>query len=89
MHRARKLALELKLSMKLSDVDYQGDKTKATFYYTAEGRVDFRELIKKMAEQFRIRIEMRQIGMRQEASRLGRYRFVRPRIVLLHLVNRF
>ncbi|RYE06693.1 MAG: hypothetical protein EOP44_04175, partial [Sphingobacteriaceae bacterium] len=52
-------------------VDYQGDKTKATFYYTAEGRVDFRELIKKMAEAFRIRIEMRQIGMRQEASRLG------------------
>lgn len=71
MHRSRKLALELNLSMKLSDVDYQGDKTKATFYYTAEGRVDFRELIKKMAEQFRIRIEMRQIGMRQEASRLG------------------
>jgi cell fate regulator YaaT (PSP1 superfamily) len=71
MHRSRKLALELNLSMKLSDVDYQGDKSKATFYYTAEGRVDFRELIKKMAEQFRIRIEMRQIGMRQEASRLG------------------
>lgn len=71
MHRARKLALSLGLSMKLSDVDYQGDKTKATFYYTAEGRVDFRELIKKMAEAFRIRIEMRQIGMRQEASRLG------------------
>ncbi|RYY34753.1 MAG: hypothetical protein EOP46_12365 [Sphingobacteriaceae bacterium] len=71
MHRSRKLALELNLSMKISDVDYQGDKTKATFYYTAEGRVDFRELIKKMAEAFRIRIEMRQIGMRQEASRLG------------------
>lgn len=71
MHRARTLALNLGLSMKLSDVDYQGDKTKATFYYTAEGRVDFRELIKKMAEAFRIRIEMRQIGMRQEASRLG------------------
>jgi cell fate regulator YaaT (PSP1 superfamily) len=71
MHSARKLALSLNLSMKLSDVDYQGDKTKATFYYTAEGRVDFRELIKKMAETFRIRIEMRQIGMRQEASRLG------------------
>ncbi len=71
MHRARTLALELGLSMKISDVDYQGDKTKATFYYTAEGRVDFRELIKKMAEAFRIRIEMRQIGMRQEASRLG------------------
>lgn len=71
MHKARKLALDLNLSMKISDVDYQGDKTKATFYYTAEGRVDFRELIKKMAESFRIRIEMRQIGMRQEASRLG------------------
>ena len=71
MHRARTLALNLGLSMKISDVDYQGDKTKATFYYTAEGRVDFRELIKKMAEAFRIRIEMRQIGMRQEASRLG------------------
>lgn len=71
MHSARKLALALNLSMKLSDVDYQADKTKATFYYTAEGRVDFRELIKKMAETFRIRIEMRQIGMRQEASRLG------------------
>ncbi len=71
MHKSRKLALELGLSMKLSDVDYQGDKTKATFYYTAEGRVDFRELIKRMAESFRVRIEMRQIGMRQEASRLG------------------
>jgi cell fate regulator YaaT (PSP1 superfamily) len=71
MHKARVLAKELGLAMKLSDVDYQGDKTKATFYYTAEGRVDFRELIKRMAEKFRIRIEMRQIGMRQEASRLG------------------
>lgn len=71
MHKARTLALELKLSMKISDVDYQGDKTKATFFYTAEGRVDFRELIKKMAETFRVRIEMRQIGMRQEAGRLG------------------
>ncbi len=71
MHKSRTLALELGLSMKISDVDYQGDKTKATFYYTAEGRVDFRELIKRMAESFRIRIEMRQIGMRQEASRLG------------------
>jgi len=71
MHRARKLALDLGLSMKISDVDYQGDKSKATFYYTADGRVDFRELIKRMAEAFRIRIEMRQIGMRQEASRLG------------------
>ncbi|SMO60441.1 PSP1 domain-containing protein [Solitalea koreensis] len=71
MHKARKLALELNLSMKLSDVDYQGDRSKATFYYTADDRVDFRELIKRMAESFKIRIEMRQIGMRQEASRLG------------------
>lgn len=71
MHRARKIIIELKLGMKLSDVDYQGDKTKATFYYTAEDRVDFRELIKKLAEEFKVRIEMRQIGMRQEASRLG------------------
>lgn len=71
MHKARKLALDLRLSMKISDVDYQADKTKATFFYTADGRVDFRELIKKMAESFRVRIEMRQIGMRQEAGRLG------------------
>ncbi len=71
MHKARVLAKELGLAMKLSDVDYQGDKTKATFFYTAGGRVDFRELIKRMAEKFHIRIEMRQIGMRQEASRLG------------------
>lgn len=71
MHRARKIALDLKLNMKLSDVEYQGDGKKATFYYTAENRVDFRELIKKLAEEFKVRIEMRQIGMRQEASRLG------------------
>jgi cell fate regulator YaaT (PSP1 superfamily) len=71
MYKARTLALELKLQMKISDVEYQGDKTKAIFYYTAEERVDFRELIKVMAEQFRVRIEMKQIGARQEASRLG------------------
>lgn len=71
MHKARTIALELGLAMKLSDVEYQGDRSKATFYYTADGRVDFRELIKKLAEAFRVRIEMRQIGMRQEASRLG------------------
>ncbi|HEY9560062.1 MAG TPA: regulatory iron-sulfur-containing complex subunit RicT [Anseongella sp.] len=71
LHRARKIIDHLGLSMKLSDVDYQGDRTKATFYYTAEERVDFRELIRKLAEAFRVRIEMRQIGMRQEASRLG------------------
>ncbi|QEC52064.1 cell fate regulator YaaT (PSP1 superfamily) [Anseongella ginsenosidimutans] len=71
LHRARKIIDHLGLSMKLSDVDYQGDRTKATFYYTADERVDFRELIRKLAEAFRVRIEMRQIGMRQEASRLG------------------
>jgi cell fate regulator YaaT (PSP1 superfamily) len=71
MHRARTLALAHNLQMKISDVEYQGDKTKATFFYTADERVDFRELIKKMAEEFKIRIEMRQIGARQEAGRLG------------------
>lgn len=71
LHRARTIIAQLGLSMKLSDVDYQGDRTKATFYYTADERVDFRELIRKLAEAFRVRIEMRQIGMRQEASRLG------------------
>ena len=71
MLRARSIAQQLKLSMKISDVEYQGDKKKATFYYTAEQRVDFRELIKKLADEFKIRVEMKQIGMRQEAGRLG------------------
>jgi cell fate regulator YaaT (PSP1 superfamily) len=71
LHKARVIAKELGLSMKLTDVDYQGDKAKATFYYTAEGRVDFRELIKYLSESFQIRIEMRQIGMREEANRIG------------------
>jgi cell fate regulator YaaT (PSP1 superfamily) len=71
MYKSRTLAVNLRLEMKISDVEYQGDLTKATFYYTAEGRVDFRQLIKDMADQFRIRIEMRQIGSRQEAARLG------------------
>lgn len=71
MYKARTLAVNLGLEMKISDVEYQGDLTKATFYYTAEGRVDFRQLIKDMADEFKIRIEMRQIGSRQEASRLG------------------
>ena len=71
LHRTRSIIQSLKLSMKLSDVEYQGDGKKATFYYTADDRVDFRELIKKLAEEFRIRVEMRQIGMRQEAGRLG------------------
>jgi cell fate regulator YaaT (PSP1 superfamily) len=71
MMRARTMAHELDLQMKLSDVEYQGDKTKATFFYTADDRVDFRELIKKFAEIFKVRIEMRQIGYRYEAGRLG------------------
>ncbi|MCW3085004.1 MAG: hypothetical protein JWP12_2370 [Bacteroidetes bacterium] len=71
MYRARTFAVKLGLQMKISDVEYQGDRTKAIFYYTAEDRVDFRELIKVLAEEFKVRIEMRQIGARQEASRLG------------------
>ncbi|MEO8147312.1 MAG: regulatory iron-sulfur-containing complex subunit RicT [Bacteroidia bacterium] len=71
MFDSRTIAIELGLKMKLSDVEYQGDGKKATFYYTAEDRVDFRELIKRLADRFKVRIEMRQIGMRQEASRLG------------------
>ncbi len=69
--RSREIAISLKLQMKLSDVEFQGDGSKATFYYTAEDRVDFRQLIKDMARAFGIRIEMRQIGYRQEAQRLG------------------
>lgn len=71
MLRSRLIAQELKLQMKISDVEYQADRSKATFYYTADDRVDFRELIKLLADQFRVRIEMRQIGTRQEAGRLG------------------
>lgn len=71
MHRSREIALSLNLEMKISDVEYQGDRTKAIFYYTADDRVDFRELIRVLADAFGVRIEMRQIGMRQEASRLG------------------
>jgi cell fate regulator YaaT (PSP1 superfamily) len=71
MMRARTIARALDLQMKISDVEYQGDKTKVTFFYTADDRVDFRELIKKYAEEFRVKIEMRQIGYRVEAGRLG------------------
>ena len=71
MIQARQLAKSLGLEMKIGDVEYQGDGTKAIFYYIAEGRVDFRQLIKVYAETFRIRIEMKQIGARQEAGRIG------------------
>ncbi|MES2798442.1 MAG: regulatory iron-sulfur-containing complex subunit RicT [Bacteroidota bacterium] len=71
MYKSRTLAVNLGLQMKISDVEFQADLTKATFYYTAEERVDFRQLIKDLADEFKIRIEMRQIGSRQEAARLG------------------
>lgn len=71
LNQTREFASDLHLVMKFNDVEYQGDGTKAVFYYSAEDRVDFRELIKILAERFRIRIEMRQIGVRQEASRVG------------------
>lgn len=71
MLKSRKIAESLNLEMKIGDVEYQGDRTKAIFYYIADLRVDFRELIKKLAEEFKIRIEMRQIGTRQEAGRIG------------------
>lgn len=69
--RARVIARTLGLDMKIGDVEYQGDKRKATFYYTADGRIDFRELIRQFAKEFRIKIEMRQIGARQESARIG------------------
>lgn len=69
--KARQFAIDLNLKMKISDIEFQGDASKATFYYTAEERVDFRELIKVFAREFRTRIEMRQVGFRQEAARLG------------------
>ena len=71
MIRSRQIALNLNLAMKIGDVEYQGDGNKAIFYYIADERVDFRQLIKVLAEAFRVRIEMKQIGARQEAGRIG------------------
>lgn len=71
MIQSRIFAARLNLNMKIGDVEYQGDKTKAIFYYIADERVDFRQLIKDLAESFKIRIEMKQIGARQEAGRIG------------------
>ncbi len=71
MIRSRQIAKDLGLEMKIGDVEYQGDGQKAIFYYIADGRVDFRQLIKVLAEAFRVRIEMKQIGARQEAGRIG------------------
>ena len=69
--KARSMAIALKLEMKISDIEFQGDGSKVTFYYTANDRVDFRQLIKEFAGEFKTRIEMKQVGFRQEASRLG------------------
>ena len=71
MIRSRQIAKDLGLNMKIGDVEYQGDGGKAIFYYIADGRVDFRQLIKVLAEAFKVRIEMKQIGARQEAGRIG------------------
>ncbi len=71
MYRTREIVRDLGLKMKLSDVEFQADNSKATFYYSADDRVDFRELIKVLAAEFKIRVEMKQISLRQEASRLG------------------
>jgi cell fate regulator YaaT (PSP1 superfamily) len=71
MIKSRQIAKDLGLEMKIGDVEYQGDGNKAIFYYIADGRVDFRQLIKVLAEEFRVRIEMKQIGARQEAGRIG------------------
>lgn len=71
LYRTREIIRSLKLEMKLSDIEYQADNTKATFFYSADDRVDFRELIKVLAGEFKIRVEMRQISLRQEAGRLG------------------
>ncbi|WP_169513174.1 PSP1 domain-containing protein [Hymenobacter aerophilus] len=71
MFRARAVVEELRLRMKLSDVEYQADRTRATFFYSADDRVDFRDLIRRLADEFRVRVEMRQISLRHEAGRLG------------------
>lgn len=71
MIRSRQIAKDLGLEMKIGDVEYQGDGLKAIFYYIADGRVDFRQLIKVLADAFHVRIEMKQIGARQEAGRIG------------------
>ncbi|MCE2734454.1 MAG: regulatory iron-sulfur-containing complex subunit RicT [Cyclobacteriaceae bacterium] len=71
LYRTREIIKEKNLQMKLSDIEFQADNTKATFYYSAEDRVDFRELIKVLASEFKIRVEMRQINLRQEAGRIG------------------
>ena len=88
MIRSRQIAADLGLNMKIGDVEYQGDGNKAIFYYIADERVDFRQLIKVLAEAFRVRIEMKQIGARQEAGRIGGIGPV-ARVVLFKLDDEF
>ena len=89
MIRARQIAAELGLEMKIGDVEFQGDGTKAIFYYIADGRVDFRQLIKVFAEEFRIRIEMKQIGARQEAGLIGGLGVCGREICCANYITRF
>ncbi len=89
MIRSRQIAAKLGLNMKIGDVEYQGDGNKAIFYYIADERVDFRQLIKVLAEAFRVRIEMKQIGARQEAGRIGGIGAMRQGIVLFKLDDKF
>lgn len=83
MYRGRQIIQDLKLNMKLSDVEFQSDGTKAVFYYSSDDRVDFRELIKLLATEFKIRVEMKQISLRQEAGRLGVLGFAEENYVVL------
>ena len=89
MIRSRQIAKNLNLDMKIGDVEYQGDGNKAIFYYIADERVDFRQLIKVLAEAFRVRIEMKQIGARQEAGRIGGIGPCGRGIVLRYLDDKF
>ena len=88
MFRSRKISENLGLKMKISSVEYQGDMSRATFYYTADDRVDFRQLIRELADAFKVRVEMRQIGARQEASKVGGIGSCGPRVVLHYLAYR-
>jgi hypothetical protein len=89
LYRTREIIRDIKLEMKLSDVEYQADNAKATFFYSADDRVDFRELIKLLAGEFKIRVEMRQISLRQEAGQVRRYWCLRTRTLLFNVAERF
>ena len=87
--RARAIAKQLNLEMKISEVEFQADGRKATFFYIADDRVDFRELIKIYAKEFRVKVEMRQIGARQEAGKIGGIGSCGQRTLLQHMAYRF